>query len=84
MRLIGMGQPASVMYQNKRAWTYDVSRLGFRYHMANLHAAIGIQQIAKLNEIRQTRVSACKLYNKILSQIKEKSLFFFASLLVTQ
>ncbi len=71
MRLIGMGQPASVMYQNKRAWTYDVSRLGFRYHMANLHAAIGIQQIAKLNEIRRTRVSASKLYNKILSQVKE-------------
>ena len=71
MRLIGMGQPASVMYQNKRAWTYDVSRLGFRYHMANLHAAIGIQQIAKLNEIRRTRVTVCKFYNKMLSQINE-------------
>ena len=71
MRLIGMGQPANVMYQNKRAWNYGVSRLGFRYHMANLHAAIGIQQIAKLNEIRRTRVTACKFYNKMLSQISE-------------
>lgn len=71
MRLIGMGQPANVMYQNKRAWNYGVSRLGFRYHMANLHAAIGIQQIAKLNEIRRTRVTACKFYNQMLFQINE-------------
>ena len=69
MRLIGMGQPASVMYQNKRAWTYEVSRLGFRYHMANLHAAIGIQQLAKLDGIRQSRVETCIFYNKFLSQI---------------
>jgi dTDP-4-amino-4,6-dideoxygalactose transaminase len=69
MRLIGMGQPASVMYQNKRAWTYEVSRIGFRYHMANLHAAIGIQQLAKLDGIRRTRVETCIFYNKFLSQI---------------
>ena len=70
MRLIGMGQPASIMFQNKRAWTYDVSRLGFRYHMSNLHAAIGIQQLSKLPEIRKTRVDACIFYNKMLSEIK--------------
>lgn len=69
MRLIGMNQPASVMYQNKRAWTYGVSRLGFRYHMANLHAAIGIQQLAKLDGIRRTRMNTCMFYNKLLSQI---------------
>ena len=42
MRLMGMGQSPSLMYRNERAWTYDVTRLGFRYHMANLHAAIGL------------------------------------------
>lgn len=70
MRLIGMSQPAEVMYQNKRAWTYDVARLGFRYHMANLHAAIGIQQLGKLNEIRRSRVSTCEYYNRELGEIK--------------
>jgi hypothetical protein len=33
MRLIGMGQPSSLMYRDERAWTYDVSGLGFRYHL---------------------------------------------------
>ena len=69
MRLVGMGQPASVMYQNKRAWTYDVSRLGFRYHLANLHAAVGLSQIAKMAEITETRRTSCRYYNEKLSQI---------------
>src|SRR5712664_2151887 len=43
MRLIGMTQPSTVMYQNQRAWTYDMKEIGFRYHMANLHAAIGLR-----------------------------------------
>ncbi len=71
MRLVGMGQPASVMYENKRAWTYDVSRLGFRYHMANLHAAIGLAQLAKMPDITASRQEACKLYNALLADVKQ-------------
>lgn len=71
MRLIGMGQPASVMYGNQRAWTYEVSRLGFRYHMANLHAAIGLAQLAKMDKITVSRQEACKRYSKFLSPISE-------------
>lgn len=67
MRLIGMGQPSSVMYQNKRAWTYDVSRLGFRYHMANLHAALGLSQLAKMDRIAESRREACRRYSERLS-----------------
>lgn len=70
MRLIGMGQPASVMYGNQRAWTYDVKRLGFRYHMANLHAAIGIAQLTKLDRIGESRRESCRLYNERLAAIK--------------
>ena len=69
MRLIGMGQPSSLMYQNQRAWTYDVKRLGFRYHMANMHAAIGLAQIAKMGRISLTRRDACRYYNERLSDI---------------
>lgn len=71
MRLIGMGQPASVMYGNQRAWTYDVKRLGFRYHMANLHGAIGLSQLAKMPEITASRQVTCKLYNELLAPISE-------------
>ena len=69
MRLIGMGQPSSVMYQNQRAWTYDVARLGFRYHLANLHAAIGLAQLEKLEVIARTRREACRTYNARLAGV---------------
>ena len=71
MRLIGMTQPSTVMYQNQRAWTYDVQRVGFRYHMANLHAAIGLAQLGKIKKISQTRRDACIYYNEKLSQVPE-------------
>lgn len=69
MRLIGMGQPATVMYKNQRAWTYDVRRVGFRYHMPNLHAAIGLAQLKKMNVITETRRHAARYLNEKLSQI---------------
>lgn len=71
MRLIGMGQPSSVMYQNQRAWTYDVKRLGFRYHLANLHAAIGLAQLSKIAEISETRRQTARYYNASLGQIAD-------------
>ncbi len=69
LRLIGMGQAASMMYQNQRAWTYDVRRVGFRYHMANMHAAIGLAQLAHMDDITRTRREACRTYNARLSGI---------------
>ena len=70
MRLIGMGQASSVMYKNQRAWTYDVTQLGFRYHMANLHAAIGLEQLASLPEIARTRRDTCRRYNAELGGLE--------------
>ncbi|WP_036220862.1 DegT/DnrJ/EryC1/StrS family aminotransferase [Maritalea myrionectae] len=71
LRLLGMQQPSEVMYQNKRAWTFDVERVGFRYHMLNLHAAIGVRQIEKLEQIRSTRVAASRRYSEHLAPISE-------------
>src|ERR1051325_9776388 len=69
MRLIGMSQPTSIMYQNARAWTYDMKMIGFRYHMANMHAAVGLAQLAKMEKIAESRRSACRYYNENLRRI---------------
>jgi dTDP-4-amino-4,6-dideoxygalactose transaminase len=71
LRLLGMQQPSEVMYQNKRAWTFDVERIGFRYHMLNLHAAIGIKQIEKLDDIRSSRQAASKHYSSRLKDVSQ-------------
>jgi len=69
LRLLGMQQPASVMYKNQRAWTFDVERVGFRYHMLNMHAAIGLAQLGKLDIITETRRTASRRYNELLKDI---------------
>ena len=69
MRLIGMNQPAKMMYTNSRAWTYDMRTIGFRYHMSNMHAAIGLAQLAKIQKISESRRSACVYYNENLRDI---------------
>ncbi len=71
MRLIGMQQKPAIMYENQRAWTYDVTRLGFRYHMANLHAALGLAQLSRFAELAENRRAACRYYNAHLSDIPQ-------------
>lgn len=68
-RLIGMTQSAAQMYTNSRAWTYDIEELGFRYHMANLHAAVGLSQIKKIDSIRKTRQDVCNRYADELASV---------------
>jgi len=70
-RLLGMDQSASQMYTNNRAWTYDVGEPGFRYHLANLHASIGVSQLRRLSEFVSSRQRACRLYTKLLTGIGE-------------
>jgi dTDP-4-amino-4,6-dideoxygalactose transaminase len=71
MRLVGMSQAAKVMYTNNRAWTYDVKALGFRYHLANMHAAIGLAQLSRLETIIESRRTACEYYNSQLGEVHE-------------
>ena len=71
MRLIGMNQSAPVMYQNKRAWNYDVDQVGYRYHLSNPHAAIGLAQLSKMPLITKTRQASCSLYSSLLRDIPE-------------
>jgi dTDP-4-amino-4,6-dideoxygalactose transaminase len=71
MRLIGMSQPTKVMYTNARAWTYDMRTIGFRYHMPNMHAAIGLAQLPKMAKISESRRSSCRYYNENLGHLSE-------------
>jgi dTDP-4-amino-4,6-dideoxygalactose transaminase len=68
MRMIGMAQRIETSYQNKRDWGYDVFELGFRYHLSNLHASIGLSQLKKLDTIRERRR---KLYNAYFERLQD-------------
>jgi len=71
MRLIGMTQRLDALYRNQRSYSYDVERMGFRYHMANSHASIGLSQLAKLEIIKSTRQQACAYYSQQFANMPE-------------
>jgi dTDP-4-amino-4,6-dideoxygalactose transaminase len=66
MRMIGMGQRIQESYKNKRDWGYDVELLGYRYHLSNLHASVGLSQLNKFDFIRsQRRLLYSAYYSKL-------------------
>jgi dTDP-4-amino-4,6-dideoxygalactose transaminase len=69
LRLLGIDKDTELRYQNKRAWDYDVVSKGFRYHLTNINASIGLSQLARVDEFISGRQSSCRLYNELLSGV---------------
>ena len=47
-----------------RSWSYDVDTQGFRYHMSNINAAIGLAQLRKVDKFISRRREICKKYDE--------------------
>jgi dTDP-4-amino-4,6-dideoxygalactose transaminase len=69
LRLLGSDQPVEAIYRNEKTWDYDAVDIGYRYHLSNVHAAVGLAQIAKLDGIRATRQAACRRYQERLKAV---------------
>ena len=68
-RLLGMTQSNERLYSNSRAYAYDVEDQGYRYHLANLHAAIGLSQLRKLPQFIENRRAYARAYNEALAEV---------------
>ena len=66
-RLLGVEKDSDKRYNNSRSWNFNVSRQGWRYHMSNIMAAIGIQQLKKFNKFANRRKEIASAYDKLLS-----------------
>jgi dTDP-4-amino-4,6-dideoxygalactose transaminase len=66
-RFLGIDRETHERYKNSRAWEYDVVGQGFRYHMTNINAAIGLSQLARVEEFIAARRASCRLYNERLA-----------------
>ena len=69
-RFIGMQQNESKLKENKRTWEYDCSQEGWRYHLSNIHAAVGISQISRLDEIKTKRSNALRYMRELILDAK--------------
>ncbi len=68
-RFLGIDRETLARYKNSRAWEYDVVSQGFRYHLTNINAAVGLSQLTRVDEFIASRRQACRLYNRRLAGI---------------
>ena len=69
LRLLGVDRDTMLRYQNSRAWDYDVVCQGFRYHLTNIMASVGISQIKRVDEFIESRRRVCQAYNAAFAEI---------------
>ncbi len=69
-RLLGIDRKTMhVKDWKKRSWVYDVPTLGYRYHMSNINAAIGLAQIKKVDRFIERRRQLCHVYDEELRAV---------------
>lgn len=66
-RLLGVERDAEKRYAGERSWEFDVTAQGWRYHLSNILAAIGIEQLKKFPLFKEKRQLLAKLYQTLLS-----------------
>lgn len=69
LRLLGVDKDTSERYRNRRAWDYDVLELGHRCHMTNINAAIGLSQLARLDDFAAHRRAICERYTQAFADL---------------
>ena len=50
-------------------WHYEVTELGYKYHMNDLNAAIGLVQLARLDEMNARRREITGIYNNAFKDV---------------
>lgn len=76
-RLLGVEKDTEMRSKGSRSWDFDVNFQGFRYHMSNINASIGVEQLKRIHEFKKRRQSIVSQYNLKLGRIENvKSLSF--------
>lgn len=70
-RLLGVERDTEKRYSGQRSWEFDVTAPGWRYHMSNIMAAIGIEQLKRFPELSGKRQTLAKLYDSKFENFKD-------------
>ncbi|ADR35042.1 Glutamine--scyllo-inositol transaminase [Sulfuricurvum kujiense DSM 16994] len=64
----GINKEAFKRYEKAGNWRYDIEEMGYKCNLDSVHAAIGIEQLKKLDTLNARRRELAALYKKHLSQ----------------
>jgi perosamine synthetase len=73
-RVLGIDNDAWGRLRNQQPWTYQVTAQGYRYHLPNLNAAIGLEQLKRVEVFKQRKLALARRYEESIGHIKGISL----------
>lgn len=71
LRFHGISRDAWKRYSKGGVPQYEVEEPGYKYNMLDLQAAIGIHQLARIQEFNQRRAELAENYHRLLAEIPE-------------
>ena len=67
-RLLGIDRKSHTLPWKERTWFFEVRTQGFRYHMSNINAAIGLAQLKKIDLFIARRREICRRYDSAFGE----------------
>jgi len=64
-RLLGVQNDSEKRCNNQRSWQFDVMAQGWRYHMSDIMAAIGLEQLKRFPVVAGKRQELAKYYDSM-------------------
>lgn len=72
------GQNKSALDKTKLgSWRYDIEAAGYKCNMSDIHAAIGLSQLKRYDDMLKNRKNIVNIYNSVLSASKKVILPIF-------
>lgn len=69
--LHGMTRDAWKRYETEGTWYYEVVRPGYKYNMTDIQAAMGLQQLAKVDAFHARRLEIVARYDAAFEPVEE-------------
>jgi dTDP-4-amino-4,6-dideoxygalactose transaminase len=72
--LHGISKDAWNRYSEKGSWYYEVTDCGFKYNMSDILAAVGVEQLARLDAMNARRKEIAQQYSAAFAGLEEVQL----------
>ncbi len=76
LRWMGIDRSTFARSAGKYHWEYDVLEMGYKYHMNDIAAAIGLEHLKRLDEWNERRREIVNMYRAELSDLSPRRLRF--------
>ena len=71
MSLHGLSHDAWNRYSGNHAWDYHIVAPGYKYNLTDVAAAIGIHQLARVEEMRRERARIAQFFQEQLADVEQ-------------